>query len=46
LNMASTYKCARCKQKVEIDVNVRCPYCGHRILFKERGSAIKEMKAR
>ena len=40
--MASTYKCARCKQKVEIDVNVRCPYCGHRILFKERGAAIKE----
>lgn len=44
--MASTYKCARCKQKVEIDVNVRCPYCGHRILFKERGAAIKELKAR
>ncbi|MDD1718255.1 MAG: DNA-directed RNA polymerase subunit P, partial [Methanoregulaceae archaeon] len=34
------------KQKVEIDVNVRCPYCGHRILFKERGAAIKELKAR
>ncbi len=45
-SMASTYKCARCKQKVEIDVNVRCPYCGHRILFKERGAAIKELKAR
>jgi DNA-directed RNA polymerase subunit P len=44
--MVSSYKWARCKQKVEIDVNVRCPYCGHRILFKERGAAIKEVKAR
>ncbi|HJK22560.1 MAG TPA: DNA-directed RNA polymerase subunit P, partial [Methanocorpusculum sp.] len=24
-----SYKCARCKQTVEIDTNVRCPYCGH-----------------
>ena len=28
------YKCARCKQLVEIGTNIRCPYCGHRILFK------------
>ncbi|HOT93627.1 MAG TPA: DNA-directed RNA polymerase subunit P [Methanoregulaceae archaeon] len=44
--MAASYKCARCKHRVEIDVNVRCPYCGHRILFKERGAGIKELKAR
>ncbi|HON82333.1 MAG TPA: DNA-directed RNA polymerase subunit P [Methanoregulaceae archaeon] len=44
--MAGSYKCARCKSRVEIDVNVRCPYCGHRILFKERGAAIKELRAR
>jgi len=44
--MSGASKCARCNQKVEIDVNVRCPYCGHRILFKERGAAIKELKAR
>ncbi|MBP2147205.1 DNA-directed RNA polymerase subunit P [Methanofollis sp. W23] len=49
--MASGYKCARCKQKVEIDIDsegrkqIRCPYCGHRILFKERGAGIKELKA-
>jgi len=44
--MASSFKCSRCKQKVELDRNVRCPYCGHRFLFKERGAAIKELKAR
>ena len=31
---------------MEIDVNIRCPYCGHRILFKERGAGIKDLKAR
>ena len=33
-------------RKFQIDVNVRCPYCGHRILFKERGAGIKDLKAR
>lgn len=41
-----SYKCARCKQTVEIDANIRCPYCGHRILFKARGAGIKVLKAR
>ncbi|MDR3102527.1 MAG: DNA-directed RNA polymerase subunit P [Methanocalculaceae archaeon] len=41
-----SYKCARCKQTVEIDANVRCPYCGHRILFKVRGAGTKVLKAR
>ncbi|HJJ56471.1 MAG TPA: DNA-directed RNA polymerase subunit P [Methanocorpusculum sp.] len=41
-----SYKCARCKQAVEIDANVRCPYCGYRILFKDRGAITKVLKAR
>ncbi|RQD81641.1 MAG: DNA-directed RNA polymerase subunit P [Methanocalculus sp. MSAO_Arc2] len=44
--MSGSYKCAHCKRRVEIDVNVRCPYCGHRILFKERGAITKNLKAR
>ncbi|MBR5815760.1 MAG: DNA-directed RNA polymerase subunit P, partial [Methanocorpusculaceae archaeon] len=28
------------------DNNVRCPYCGHRILFKTRGAGTKVLKAR
>ena len=41
-----SYKCARCKQMVEIDNNVRGPDCGHRILFKTRGAGTKVLKAR
>ena len=38
-----TYKCSRCKRDVELDEysGVRCPYCGHRILLKERSGDIK-----
>lgn len=40
------YKCSRCKQIVEIDKEfggIRCPYCGHRILVKERPTSIKKI---
>jgi DNA-directed RNA polymerase subunit P len=38
-----SYKCSRCKRDVELDEysGVRCPYCGHRILLKERSSDVK-----
>jgi DNA-directed RNA polymerase subunit P len=42
------YKCAHCKQTVELDkefAGVRCPFCGHRILVKERPTSIKRVKA-
>lgn len=42
------YKCTECKRIVEIDSEyggVRCPYCGHRVLLKERGTIIKRVKA-
>lgn len=42
------YKCIECKRIVEIDSEyggVRCPYCGHRVLLKERGTIIKRIKA-
>ncbi|PSQ39751.1 DNA-directed RNA polymerase subunit P [Halobacteriales archaeon SW_5_70_135] len=39
------YKCSRCKRDVELDEygGVRCPYCGHRVLLKERGRDITEI---
>ncbi|PTD93837.1 DNA-directed RNA polymerase subunit P [archaeon SCG-AAA382B04] len=43
------YRCARCKEDVEIDEEssrVRCPYCGFRVLLKKRGDQPKEVKAR
>jgi DNA-directed RNA polymerase subunit P len=42
------YKCAHCKHIVELDKEyggVRCPYCGHRVLVKERPTTIKRVKA-
>lgn len=40
-----SYKCSRCKRDVELDeyAGVRCPYCGHRVLLKERSAAITEV---
>ncbi|PSP68450.1 DNA-directed RNA polymerase subunit P [Halobacteriales archaeon QS_9_67_15] len=40
-----SYKCSRCKRDVELDEygGVRCPYCGHRVLLKERSRDIKEV---
>lgn len=42
------YRCVRCKEPVEIDYEyrgIRCPYCGHRILIKERPVQIKQVCA-
>ena len=40
-----SYKCSRCKRDVTLDEygGIRCPYCGHRVLLKERGGDIKEV---
>ena len=41
-----SYKCSRCKRDVELDeyAGVRCPYCGHRVLLKERAGDVKEVE--
>jgi DNA-directed RNA polymerase subunit P len=42
------YICTRCKHSVEIDyevMGIRCPYCGHRILMKQRPTLIKRIDA-
>ena len=42
------YICFDCGKKVEaetITVKVRCPYCGGKVLYKDRRTAIK-VKAR
>ena len=40
-----SYKCSRCKRDVALAEygGGRCPYCGHRVLLKERGGGIKEV---
>jgi DNA-directed RNA polymerase subunit P len=38
-----SYKCSRCKRDVTLEGygGVRCPYCGHRVLLKERSQDVK-----
>jgi len=40
-----SYKCSRCKRDVGLEeyAGVRCPYCGHRVLLKERSPDVKEV---
>ena len=43
-----TYKCFSCEKKIGdeyLRTRVRCPYCGSKILYKERSNATK-VKAR
>jgi DNA-directed RNA polymerase subunit P len=43
-----TYKCANCKRQINIDdeyFGIRCPYCGHRVLLKDRPPTVKRIKA-
>jgi len=43
------YKCAKCKQRVSMDINtvgIQCDKCGSKIFYKERPNVKKIMKAR
>lgn len=42
------YKCGNCGKIVKIgkDDPIRCPFCGHKLLFKERPKIVKKVKAR
>jgi DNA-directed RNA polymerase subunit P len=41
------YKCGNCSRVIEPDKGVvRCPFCGYKILFKERSGNVREIQAR
>lgn len=40
-----TWVCFSCRKKVEDVKVVKCPYCGYRILEKERPPVVKKVKA-
>jgi len=41
-----SYKCISCKKEIgTIEEDVRCPYCGQRILVKKRPDVIRTVKA-
>ncbi|ACS33305.1 DNA-directed RNA polymerase subunit P (rpoP) [Thermococcus gammatolerans EJ3] len=43
------YRCAKCGREVELDLEtareVRCPYCGSKILYKPRPRVARRVKA-
>jgi DNA-directed RNA polymerase subunit RPC12/RpoP len=44
------YKCLECGREVEIELKsakkIICPFCGYRILKKDRPTVVKRVKAR
>jgi len=42
------YKCCNCGKLIEprAEEPIRCPFCGHKILLKERPKVVKKVKAR
>ncbi len=42
------YRCGSCGKNVELGSEdpIRCPFCGYKILFKERPGIVKKVKAR
>lgn len=41
------YRCASCSKAVELgkDDPVRCPFCGYKILIKERPKTVKTIRS-
>ncbi|MBI4015916.1 MAG: DNA-directed RNA polymerase subunit P [Candidatus Aenigmarchaeota archaeon] len=43
------YKCVSCMKSIEFDnlkEKIRCPYCGYRIIVKERPKTVRKVLAR
>jgi len=42
------YKCGKCGKRLEMKKEdpIRCPYCGGKLLLKERANVIKRVEAR
>ena len=42
------YKCMNCEKKItdeDIRKRIRCPFCGYRIIVKNRPEVVKKVKA-
>ncbi len=48
--MTDVYKCLSCGRQVDIELKkakkIMCPYCGYRILKKNRPSVVKRVPAK
>ena len=38
--------CGRVMEKIDLSLPIRCPYCGYRVLYKQRLPLAKQVKAR
>lgn len=41
------YRCVKCKKLLDIKKEdpIRCPFCGYKILFRERPKIVKRVRA-
>jgi DNA-directed RNA polymerase subunit P len=41
------YRCRKCRKQVDLKPEdpVRCPFCGYKILYKERPKVVKRVHA-
>jgi len=41
------YKCSKCRKSIKQldEIFVRCPYCGNRVLFKERPPVARDVSS-
>lgn len=42
------YKCGRCGKLLELapEEQIRCPFCGYKVLFRERPKVVRTVKAK
>ena len=41
------YRCGKCRKQVDLKPEdpTRCPFCGYKILYKERPKVVKRVRA-
>ena len=42
------YKCLKCGKEIETEIvrdKIRCPYCGYKVIMKERPKAVSKVGA-
>jgi DNA-directed RNA polymerase subunit RPC12/RpoP len=47
LRRGKMYRCGNCNKNLNLkrEDPIRCPFCGHKLLFKTRPTIIKKVKA-
>lgn len=43
------YKCLKCKEKIKLEQvrdKIRCPFCGYKVIVKERPKTVVKVESR